>query len=173
MKPDKVTRRTFVSTAGATAGFMIVSRHVLGGQGYEAPRDRLNIAVVGCGAQGAGDATELVAGGQNIVALADIDFGFVDKAVAGRLVGRDGQPNPAAAKLQEAYSKAKRYADFRKMLEQQKDIDAVLVATPDHTHAVVAKAAMELGKHVFVEEPLTWSVHEARVLRDTRSGRRS
>ncbi len=167
MKPNKVSRRTFVTTAGSTAGFMIVSRHVLGGRGYEAPSDRLNIAVVGCGAQGAGDATELVAGGQNIVALADIDFGFVDKAVAGRLVGRDGQPNPAAAKLQDAYSKAKRYTDFRKMLEQQKDIDAVLVATPDHTHAVVAKAAMELGKHVYVEKPLTWSVHEARVLRDT------
>jgi predicted dehydrogenase len=167
MKQKKVTRRTFVSTAGATAGFMIVSRHVLGGRGFEAPSDRLNIAVVGCGAQGASDATELVEGGQNIVALADIDFGFVDKAVAGRLVGRDGKPNPAAAKLQEAYSKATRYADYRRMLEQQKDIDAVLVATPDHTHAVVAKAAMELGKHVYVEKPLTWSVHEARVLRDT------
>ena len=69
-------------------------------------------------------------------------------------------------KLQESFNKAKRYSDFRKMLEQ-KDIDAVLVATPDHTHAVVGKAAMELGKHVYVEKPLTWSVHEARVLRET------
>src|SRR4030095_12551633 len=59
------------------------------------------------------------------------------------------------------------YADFRKMLEQQKDIDGVIVATPDHTHAVVAKTAMELDKHAYVEKPLTYSVHEARVLRET------
>ena len=81
--------------------------------------------------------------------------------------GRNGQPNKSAIKLQEAYGKAKRYADFRKMLEEQKDIDGVVVATPDHTHAVIAKAAMELGKHVYVEKPLAWSVHEARVLRET------
>ena len=111
--------------------------------------------------------TEIVAGGQNIVALADVDFGFVDSTMAGRARGRNGQPNPAAVKLQEAYGKAKRYADFRKMLEEQKDIDGVVVATPDHTHGVVARAAMELGKHVYVEKPLTWSVHEARVLRET------
>src|SRR5262249_23717162 len=71
------------------------------------------------------------------------------------------------AKLQEAYKTAKRHSDFRKMLEQQKDIDAIVVATPDHLHAVIAKTAMELGKHAYVEKPLTWSVHEARVLRET------
>jgi hypothetical protein len=70
-------------------------------------------------------------------------------------------------RLQEAFNKAKRYADYRQMLESQKDIDGVIIATPDHTHAVIAKAAMELGKHVYVEKPLTWSVHEARVLRET------
>jgi len=168
MQEDKITRRKFVSgTTGATLAAMIVPRHVLGGIGYQAPSDTVNIAVVGCGAQGASDATELVAGGQNIVALADVDFGFVDRAVARRTAGREGQPNENGVKLQEAYKKAKRYADFRKMLEAQKDIDGVLVATPDHTHAVIAKAAMELGKHVYVEKPLTWSVHEARVLRET------
>jgi predicted dehydrogenase len=145
---------------------MIVPRHVLGGVGYQAPSDTLNIAVIGCGGQGATDAAELVAGGENVVALADIDFDYVDREVARRTQGRDGKPNPAFVKLQEAFGKAKRYADFRKMLEQQKDIDAVIVATPDHTHAVVAKAAMELGKHAYVEKPLTYSVHEARVLRD-------
>ena len=168
MQKDKITRRKFVAgTTGATLAAMIVPRHVLGGIGYQAPSDTVNIAVVGCGAQGASDATELVAGGQNIVALADVDFGFVDRAVARRAVGREGQPNQNGIKLQEAYKKAKRYADFRKMLESQKDIEGVLVATPDHTHAVIAKAAMELGKHVYVEKPLTWSVHEARVLRET------
>jgi predicted dehydrogenase len=168
MQKDKITRRKFVAgTTGATLAAMIVPRHVLGGVGYQAPSDTVNIAVVGCGAQGAADATELLAGGQNIVALADVDFGFVDRAVARRAVGRDGQPNQNGIKLQEVYKKAKRYADFRKMLEAQKDIDGVLVATPDHTHAVVAKTAMELGKHVYVEKPLTWSVQEARVLRET------
>ena len=74
--------------------------------------------------------------------------------MARRARGRNGQPNPSAVKLQEAYGKAKRYADYRKMLEEQKDIDGVVIATPDHTHAMVAKAAMELGKHVYVEKPL-------------------
>jgi len=168
MRKDKITRRGFVAgTTGATLGAMIVPRFVLGGVGYQAPSDTVNIAVVGCGGQGASDASELVAGGQNIVALADVDFGFVDRVMARRGVGSDGKPNETGIKLQDAYKKAKRYADFRKMLEAQKDIDGVVVATPDHTHTVIAKAAMELGKHVYVEKPLTWSVHEARVLRET------
>jgi predicted dehydrogenase len=146
---------------------MILPRHVLGGAGYPAPSETVNIAVIGCGGQGAADASELVAGGQNIVALADVDFGYVEQAVAGRTKDRNGEPNQAGVKVQAAYGKAKRYGDFRKMLDEQKDIDGVVIATPDHTHAVVAKAAMELGKHVYVEKPLAWSVHEARVLRET------
>jgi predicted dehydrogenase len=86
--------------------------------------------------------------------------------VAERTKDREGKPNESMIKLQEAYNKAKRYDDFRKMLDQQKDIDAVLIATPDHIHAIAAKAAMEAGKHVYCEKPLTWSVHEARVLRE-------
>src|SRR5581483_5410880 len=152
-----------------------------------------------CGGQGMTDAVELVVGGQNLVAMADVDFGFVDSAIARRVRGRQGgnpnrsanqtpggNPNPGAnpgqnpqfaqmqqqqqqrfAQLQEAYNKAKRYADFRQMLEQQKDIDGVVVATPDHTHAIIGNTAMQLGKHVYVEKPLTWSIHEARVLRET------
>ncbi|HWC77668.1 MAG TPA: Gfo/Idh/MocA family oxidoreductase [Blastocatellia bacterium] len=168
MVKNRLTRRKFVAnTAGVTLGAMIVPRSVLGGPGYIAPSDKLNIAVVGCGGQGATDAQELLTGGDNIVALCDIDFAFVDRNTARRGTTRDGQPSTEGAKLVEAYGKAKRHSDFRKMLEQQKDIDAVVVATPDHTHAVVAKAAMELGKHVYVEKPLTYSVQEARVLRDT------
>ena len=124
MREDKITRRKFVaSTGGAAVGAMIVPRKVLGGPGYTAPSDTVNVAVVGCGGQGATNAAELVAGGQNVVALADVDFGFVDQAIARRTKGRDGKPNEKFIKLQEAYGKAKRHADFRKMLEAHKDID--------------------------------------------------
>ena len=69
-------------------------------------------------------------------------------------------------KLKAAFDKAKRHTDFRKMLESQKDIDGIICSTPDHLHATIAKTAMELGKHVYVQKPLTWSVKEARVLRE-------
>ncbi|HMX29865.1 MAG TPA: hypothetical protein PKC13_30045, partial [Blastocatellia bacterium] len=131
MEKDKISRRKFVAgTTGVALGAMIVPRHVLGGTGYIAPSDKLNVAVIGCGGQGASDATELVKAGENIVALADVDFGYVDRAQAERTKNRDGSANPDAVKLQEAYNKAKRYADFRKMLDEQKDIEAVIVATP-------------------------------------------
>ncbi len=197
MKKDKITRRKFVAgTGGAVLSAMIVPRHVLGGVGYNAPSDTVNFALIGCGGQGKTDSGELVAGGQNMVALCDVDFGYVDREVAnltrqrgpgggggGFGGGRPGAQPPTeaqiaamqkaaaervaqAVKLQEAYKSAKRYTDFRKMLETQKDIDAVVVATPDHTHAVIGKAAMELGKHAYIEKPLTWSIKEARVLRE-------
>jgi predicted dehydrogenase len=168
MKQDKITRRTFVAaSAGAALSAMIVPRHVLGGTGYDAPSDTVNFALIGCGGQGKPDAMELITGGQNLVALADVDYGFVDREVALRTKTSDGKPNEPMLKLQEAYNKARRYADFRKMLEQQKDIDAIVVATPDHTHAVIAKTAMEMGKHAYVEKPLTYTVQEARILRET------
>ena len=196
MKQDKITRRKFVaSTGGVALSAMIVPRHVLGGVGYNAPSDTVNFALIGCGGQGKTDSGELVTGGQNMVALCDVDFGYVDREVAnltrqrgpggggGFGGGRPGGPPPTEAqmaamqkameerrvqsvKLQEAYKTAKRYTDFRKLLETQKDIDAVVIATPDHTHAVIGKTAMELGKHAYIEKPLTWSIKEARVLRE-------
>lgn len=189
MKQDKITRRKFVAgTTGAALSAMIVPRHVLGGVGHNAPSDTVNFALIGCGGQGKTDSGELVAGGQKMVALCDVDFGYVDREVA-NLIRRAGRPmggppgsappqmteqmqkamaerQAQAAKLTDAYKNAKRYTDFRKMLETQKDIDAIVVATPDHTHAVIGKTAMELGKHAYIEKPLTWSIKEARVLRE-------
>ncbi len=167
MTKDKISRRKFVTATTSTAlSAMIVPRHILGGVGYQAPSDKVNFAVIGCGGQGASDSMELVTAGENLVALADVDFGYVDRATSARAKNRDGSPNPAGVKLYEAYQKAKRHTDYRKMLETQKDIDGVIIATPDHHHAIAAKTAMQLGKHVYVEKPLTWSVQEARYLRD-------
>lgn len=169
MKRDRITRREFVSDVGRAAfaagvAPMIVPRHVLGGPGYRAPSDRLNIAMIGGGGMGAGNAQSLVAGGENIVAIVDVDFRHVDSSVRSRLARGDGSPNPDGIRLQDAYARAARYADFRRMLEERDDIDAVVVATPDHMHAIAAATAMQLGKHVYVQKPLTYSVHEARVL---------
>lgn len=158
-------RRDFVSGATQAAfGAMIVPRHVLG-RGFQAPSDTLNVAICGAGGMGMSNAEQLLS--QNIVALCDVDFGYVDRGVQGRLKPGNGKPGPSAQKLADAFGKAARYADFREMLAKQKDLEAVLIATPDHLHAVIAKAAMEAGKHVYVQKPLTYSVHEARVLAET------
>ena len=139
-------RRTFIkSTAVAGAGFMIIPRHVLGGVGYTAPSDKLNIAVVGAGGRG-NSLINAVKDTENIVALCDVDA-------------------KRAGDNFKKFEKAAKYKDFRKMLEEMKDqIDAVMVATPDHTHAVIALPAMQLGKHVYVEKPLTHNIYEARLL---------
>jgi hypothetical protein len=151
--PTLVSRRTFVGSVAAAAGVMIVPRRVLGGPLYQAPSDRVNIATVGYAhGMGTSNTKACVKAGANIVALCDVD----ESAAAGRATERSGilQDVPNAA----------RYTDFRVMLEKQKDIDAVIVATPDHSHAVIAMAAMQLGKHVYVQKPLTRTVSEARAL---------
>src|SRR5690606_13225882 len=126
--------------------FFIVPRHVLG-KGFVAPSDKLNIAGVGVGGKGNSDVNNAWNNGkENIVALVDVDWKLGARCF-------DKHPN------------AKRYKDFRKMLdEMHKDIDAVIVSTPDHTHAIIALSAMELGKHVYVQKPLAHSLHETRVL---------
>ena len=147
-----VSRRTFVGSVAAAAGIMIVPRHVLGGPRYQAPSDRVNIATVGY-VHGMGTSnTEACAKENNIVALCDVDESEVT------------QRRLARSKILELCPKAVRYRDYRVMLEKQRDIDAVIVATPDHSHAVIAMAAMQLGKHVYVQKPLTRTVSEARAL---------
>lgn len=148
---SKISRRTFIGSMAAVSGAMIVPRHVLGGPGYQAPSDKVNIATVGY-AHGMGMHNTTACANENIVALCDVD-----------------ESEAALAKVESAgvlqkFPNAKRYRDYRVMLEKQKDIDAVIVATPDHTHAVVAMAAMQLGKHVYVQKPLTRTISETRAL---------
>ncbi len=140
----KTDRRQFLKTAALVSSVVsIVPRHVLGGSGQKAPSEKLNIAGIGVGGMGKSNLKHC--DGENIVALCDIDQGY-------------------AAKTFKEYPKATVYRDFREMLEKQKDIEGVIVATPDHSHAVIALAAIRAGKHVYVQKPMTHSVHEARVL---------
>ena len=138
-----IDRRRFLSTAAATAAFTIVPRHVLGGAGNTPPSEKLNIAGIGVGGMGRTNLGNLKS--ENIIALCDVDYRY-------------------AARTFKEYPDAKKFRDFRKMLDQQKDIDAVLIATPDHTHAVIAMAAIKAGKHVFCQKPLTRDVCESRKL---------
>ena len=177
MSPDDsftISRRSFVKGSATTAaalafGPMLVPRHVLGGVGYRAPSDTLNVALVGIGGMGMSNMTALVAAGVNIVAICDADFSYVERSLAGRMRPPQGQTEPSASAraLQAAYVKAVKYTDFRVMLDKQRDIEAVSIATPDHLHAVIAYAAMKAGKHVFVQKPLTYSVLESRILAKT------
>jgi predicted dehydrogenase len=140
---EGISRRTFVGGVAVAASAMIVPRHVLGGRGYTAPSDKMNIAGVGVSGMGASNLRQCA--NENIVALCDVD-------------------DERSARVYQTYPNAKTYRDFRVMLEKQKDIEGVIVATPDHIHAVVAMAAMQLGKHVYVQKPLTRTIWEARML---------
>ncbi len=142
---NKISRRKFIgNTAMATAGLTILPSNVVSGLGYKAPSDKLNIAGVGVG--GRGNAILRGVESENIVGLCDVDWRY-SKDVFDRF------PN------------VKKYWDYRKMYEEMgNDIDAVIVATSDHTHAIVAADAMTLGKHVYVEKPLTHTVYESRLL---------
>jgi predicted dehydrogenase len=160
---EDLTRRDFVSNSSKLAmGAMIVPRHVIGGVGYQAPSDTLNIAIVGAGGMGGENAQEF--GTENIVAVCDIDHRLVANKVEERSTDGNGDPREQGVRWKEQYTNAKKYTHFRTMLDEQPDIDAVLIATPDHAHAVIAAAAMRAGKHVYVQKPLTYTVHEARVL---------
>jgi predicted dehydrogenase len=152
-----LTRREFLGTSAlATAAFTIVPRHVLGGPGYVPPSDKLNIACIGVGGQGRSDVFNVST--ENIVALCDVD----DEKIAGTLRrAAEDATNPAYADM---LARATKYRDFRVMLKTETGIDALTVTTPDHNHAVIAMTAMQMGKHVFCQKPLTHTVHEARAL---------
>ena len=143
-----LSRRNFIKNAGMTAAaFTILPRFVLGGKGYRAPSDKLYVAGIGVGGKGESDIASFAKSGKAEIAyLCDVDTRRAAKSVA-------------------SFPKAKFYKDYRIMLDKEhKHIDAVSVSTPDHNHAVQALAAMQLGKHVYVQKPLTHDIYEARML---------
>lgn len=138
-----VSRRQFLQYGSTVAALTLIPRTVFGAPGLAPPSERLNVAVIGAGGRGADNIQELKT--ENIVALCDVDW-------------------ERAAATFKAFPQASRHRDFRVMLEKEKGIEAVVVATPDHTHAVATMAALQLGKHVYCEKPLTRTVREARVV---------
>jgi len=139
-------RREFIGTSAlAIGGLTIVPARAVAGLGHVAPSDKLNIAGIGIGGMGRSD-LEDVAKTENIVALCDVDW------------------NNSVENVFQLYPRAHRYKDYRVMLDKQKDIDAVVIATPDHTHAIISMEAIRRGKHVYTEKPLTHTVYEARML---------
>jgi len=140
---DKTTqtidRRRFLGATGAGALMLGTSAHA-------SPNERINFAGIGVGSQGGSDVDAVVSEGGNLVALCDVDHKYAAKKFA-------------------QYPNAKTFKDYRVMFDEMgKDIDAVVIGTPDHTHAVIALEAMRRGKHVYCEKPLCHSIHEARTL---------
>ncbi|MBC6951506.1 gfo/Idh/MocA family oxidoreductase [candidate division KSB1 bacterium] len=153
LQPTTSTRRQ-LSGVFAGAAATIVPRHVLGGPGYVPPSDKLNIACVGVNGKGYSDIAGVAT--ENIVALCDVDDVLMADAI--KWAKKDNLPHF------EMMERASKYRDFRKMLDTEKSIDAITVSTPDHTHAIIALTAMRMGKHAFVQKPLTCTVQEARLL---------
>lgn len=146
-QPEGNSRRKFIKNAAIASSIMIVPRHVLGGVGFTAPSDQLNLAAIGAGGKGRSDIKNAsVNGRERVVALCDVHF------------------SGSASDSVEAFPNAKLYADYREMLDKEKDIDAVTISTPDHVHGPAAAYAMQRGKHVYVQKPMTHNIREARLL---------
>jgi len=147
LRKQPTSRRTFLRTTGSgLALFQLLPAGMLRGADPASPNEKVNVAGIGIGSQGGADIGSVAAEGHNIVALCDVDENY-------------------AAKQFDTYPKARRFKDYRVMLDQMgSGIDAVVIGTPDHTHAVIALEAMKRGKHVYCEKPLAHSVHEVRAL---------
>jgi predicted dehydrogenase len=143
----KTNRRDFLKQSTlAGVGFWAAGGVALAKS--KAANEKLNVAIIGAGGQGGGNLKAIAGLGENIVALCDVD-------------------EQRAKEAFEKFTKAEKFNDFRKMLEKRKDIDAVVVSTPDHQHAVAGVMAMKMGRHLYCEKPLTHDVYEARVMRET------
>jgi predicted dehydrogenase len=148
----QISRRQMITTSLGAAGFTILPSRVLGRGSAIPPSEKLNIAFIGIGCRGEISVSEL--SNQNIVALCDVDWRPIPN-----------YRHPRACEVIARYPKVKRYDDWRIMLEEQdKNIDAVVVATPDHVHAIASLTAMKMGKHVYTEKPLAYSIDETRAL---------
>ncbi len=140
---SRITRRQFLGTAASVTVFTIVPRHVLGGAGKSAPSEKLNIACIGVGGKGFDDVRNVMS--ESIVAICDVD-------------------TKHAAEAFKMFSEAKKYSDYRRMLDTEaNNIDAVVVATPDHVHIPASVMAMRMGKHVYCEKPLGQNITEIRL----------
>lgn len=163
-------RRQFIrNTTAAVGGFVIIPRYVLGGKGYTAPSDKVNIGIVGAGGQGQSNV-------RNLLQLDDVQITsvtdpgrywdlnqFYYKSIAGR--------EPVSEMIENHYQKkggnkvVRQYQRFSEMMDKEKDIDAILCATPDHTHAFITIAALKAGLHVFCEKPMAHNIWETRMVR--------
>ena len=174
-------RRDFLKTgAAAAAALTILPSGSYGKARKISANDRVNIATIGCGGMGRANLQALAS--MNHVALCDVDWAYVDNRFADittQITNANKRATDATDSvvkernlqqvkdwqaLQAQIPKAKRFTDYREMFDKQRNIDAVVIAGPDHTHAIQALAAMDLGKHVYVQKPLCWSVEECRVL---------
>jgi hypothetical protein len=192
-----INRREFIgTTAVASVAFSIIPRHVMGGPGYIAPSDKLTLAYVGCGTQGMREMTELIANPKlQIVAVCDPNkksTNYVDwspngirddirKALGDSSWGSDLNGIPGGRDIgkefvEKFYAKSTdsgnykgcaSYADFRELLEKEKDFDAVKIMTPDHLHATISIAAMKKGKHVVIHKPIANRMYEAKLSIET------
>ena len=133
-------RRQFLAGTATAASFTIIPRHVLGTADMPSANNKLNVASVGVGGMGFNDIRSVPT--ENVVALCDVDAQRVAHAM-------------------QQFPGAKPYRDYRRLLDEEKSLDAVMIATPDHNHAIVTMAALKRGKHVFCQKPLTRTVHEA------------
>ncbi|MEX2273096.1 MAG: Gfo/Idh/MocA family oxidoreductase [Vicinamibacterales bacterium] len=171
------------TTSAAGAGLLILPRHVLG-RGFQAPSDLVNYATCGIGGMGRVNTRNVAS--QNWVAVCDVDAGLMESSLNGYTTDIDRERKSREAAVTAGNTgrvesldrvianidrintvhkpRLQKYADYRVMLEKQKDIDAVIIATPDHMHAPIALAAIQAGKHVYVQKPLCWCVSEARAL---------
>ena len=148
---NKNSRRKFIKKSALIgSGFFIVPRNVLGGNGYVSPSDQMLIASIGSGGKG-GDIRNKWASKERVVALCDVH--------------PDG--SHGVIKSRKKYPNANFYLDFRELLDKEKDLDAVTISTPDHTHGIIGNNAMNRGLHVYIQKPLTHNIEEARILTKT------
>lgn len=145
MSKNLTTRRNFIRSSSLGAiSLTILPSYVISGLGHKAPSDKLNIAGIGVGGKGHANLNGMRT--ENIVALCDVDWNYSKSCFAD-------------------FPDAKRYYDWRKMFDEMgKSIDAVMISTADHTHAIIAATALTLGKHVYCQKPLTHSIYESRLL---------